>query len=339
MSILATRDLPGISGTLVNDRLCEEIPLKPPSGAGRHLWVRVVKTDLSTQQCREAVARAVGLEAEQVAVAASRERTGRCAQWFSIPSELVEHPSALHNAGYRSLVKVIEITNGHKAVNADAIALLRWSLVIRGGALDEGFRKARAILDRLRQRGCPNYVAPARLGKDGQFAKWGRLLLNGGRLPAAHGISTSPGQCLFAYQAALFNRYLAARVADNLLATCLPGDLLRGARGDDAIVEDLPQAQKRLDSWEAVPLGPLYGSGMAAAADAAAAREASLIADTGLEPAALARLHGGRRPIRFQPTKVLCDREGDNIILRCDIPADSAIGALVDELLKPEPAA
>lgn len=338
MTLLATADLPGTGGTFRSqgdDVQCEEVPCSAPGGDGKHWWVQVAKQDLSTQQCRQAIARAVAVPVELVACAGNRDRRGRCLQWFSIPQEAVEHPQGLRNAGFQSKVKVRQVIAAVKAIDVVGVERLRWRARIRGIGGNDGYRKATAILDALRRTGLPNYIHPSAFGEDGGLARWGHLLLAGKRLPEAVVRSgTSPGRCLWAAQAEIFNRYVTARLAEGLLGRALPGDRVQTARGEEWLVEDVAHAQKRLDSWESLVLGPLFGEGMKPAAGVAAEREAALLAALALDPRAVARLHGDRRPIRVQPTKTLCDIEGKDLVICCDLPVDAYIGVLMQEVVK-----
>ena len=337
MATLVSHHLPGTGGRLAGAD-CEEVPRSMPGGGKGHVWVRTAKVDLSTQQCRAAIARAVGIDAEQVATAGNRDRRGRCVQWFSIPEDLVEHPQSLRNAGYQSKVKVLDVATHVKPIDVVGVERLRWKARLAGAAADDGYRRARAILDHLRQVGCPNYVHAGQLGEDAQFARWGRMLLEGKRLPpAVVKTGVTPGRCLYAAQFGLFNRWLAKRVEDGLLARCLPGDALQSARGENAIANaDLEHWQKRMESWEVVPLGPLFGEGMPPAEGEALAREEAILAEAGLDARAVKRLTGDRRACRIQPGKALVDIDGKDLFVSCELPVDAYLAVVMEEIAKPE---
>lgn len=331
MHVLATAHLPGIAGTVV-ERRGEELLARQPGETGDHWWLLVEKHDLSTAQARAAVARAGQVPEDQVGGAGARDREGSFVQWFSVPVAAVDNPGALRGAGYRSKLKVLRVTRGHRAIGPAAVGGVRWTVRIKGGNRDGGYRKARAVLDHLRTHGLPNYVGLARFGRGGSLARYGLLLLKGQPLPAR--AEAGPGACLRAAQDRLFNRWLERRVADGLLDACLPGERLRTRAGDELVADDAEHGRRRLDSWECVQLGPLFGAGMPPAAGEAAAREAALLADEGLEPAALDRLDGGRRAARVQPGKVVVDCSGDDVVLGCDLPLDAWLDTLLAELVR-----
>jgi tRNA pseudouridine13 synthase len=337
MPTFVSHHLPGTGGRLAGAD-CEEVPRSLPGGGKGHVWVRTAKHDLSTQQCRAAIARAVGIDAERVATAGSRDRRGRCVQWFSIPEDLVEHPQSLRNAGYQSKVKVLDVATHVKPIDVVGVERLRWKARLAGAAADDGYRRARAIVDHLRQVGCPNYVHASQLGDDAQFARWGRMLLEGKRLPAAvTATGVTPGRCLYAAQFGLFNRWLARRIEDGLLGRCLPGDVLRTVRGEDAVATDqLEHWQKRMESWEVTPQGPLFGEAMPQASGEALAREEAILAEAGLDAEAVRRLQGGRRAARIQPGKALVDIDGKDLLVSCELPVDAYLAVVMEEIAKPE---
>ena len=330
-------DLPGLTATCgPNDRECEEVLAKKPAGTGRFHWIQVAKSNLGTQQVRAALARSVGADPALVACAGNRDRQGRCVQWFSIPIEAVDHPGPLRRAGVQGKMRVLTINASHKPVGPEAIERLKWTLHLRGGSAGDGYLRARAIVDRLRRDGFPNYLLPRQIGEDGGLARWGRQMVEGRRLPAQVAAKTDPSRYLRALQEELFNDWLSRRVVDGLLSTCLLGDLVRGNTGEISAVTDPLSAAKRLASWEGMVLGPLFGKGMAPAAGDAAVRELEVLAGAGLEVGQVARLRGDRRAIRAQPAKSVVDRDKADVVITCELPIDTYVEAMLAEVLHTE---
>ncbi len=336
---LVTSDLPGTGGVVdAGDRSCEEVLAKKPADTGEHLWLKVSKKDLGTQQARAAVARAAAVSVDLISCAGSRDRVGISVQWFSVPAALVENPGALRRAGTQGKMRVLELTASHKPVTEETVARLRWRVRVRGGNLDGGYHRAKAVVDRLRRGGVPNFVPLSRFGKEGSFVKWGRMLVQGRRLPGqVMATGVDEGRCLRAFQESLFDRYLAKRVEDGALGTCLEGELVANRLGEVSPVAFRDHVQKRMDSWEVVPLGPLYGSGMPPCASEAAERERAVLVDAGAADAEIAKLRGARRAIRVQPTSVLVDLDGDDVLITCELPTDAYITVLLDEVVKAPP--
>ncbi len=326
---LLCADLPGVAGTCPDAaRDCEEILTRAPETGGSHLWLRVRKEQLGTRQVLEALARCARLGPDAFSCAGNRDRAGRCIQWFSVPRDQVDQPAPRPAAATQARMRVLDNTHGRVPITPALVGRLHWTLRLVGAG--QGYQQARAILERLRLRGLPNALPFERGGN--QLARWGRMLAHGRPLPGRVRLPRSEhGRCLRAFQEQLFNRYLAERVAGGLHDRCLPGELVRPRRGEDEIMMDAAAGQRRLDSWEAVPLGPLFGAGMLPAAGEAEAREQALLVRERIGTAALARLRGGRRATRAQPTRTQLDPAGADLELRCELPVDTHIACLLAE--------
>ena len=338
MSAYASADLPGIGAPtriLAEDLRCEEVPRRPPSGDGAHWWVQVRKTDIATGQARKAVARAAGIAEDLVACAGSRDRRGTCLQWFSVPAEAFEGPGPLRNVGYQNKLRSVKVVADPKRVDEVGVTHLRWNLRLRGVGGSEAYQKAKPILDLLRREGIPNFVPPALFGREGELARWGRLLCQDQPLPGRLGRDVTPGRCLWAFQHWLFNRWVAERLRDGCFDRAVEGDVIATRSGETTVVTDADHASRRCASWEAVVQGPLFGEGCTPAAAEALAREASILADLGLTADAIARLRGGRRALRFQPLKTTLEIEGQDLNLQADLPCEAHLQVLIDELCKP----
>lgn len=328
--------LPGVNARCRRlDRSCEEVLARQPARTGPYFWLKVEKTDLGTTQVRNAIARSVKVDPELIGCAGQRDRHGRCVQWFSVPEEPLEHPGPLRRAGVAGKMRVLELTQSHKPVTPDTIERLRWRCTLRGGRREDGYQKAKAIMDRLRQVGVPNYLPP-NPGDDGSQAHWGNELLRGAQLPRSVAANVGAGRCLRAIQSALFDHHLSSRVADGLLDRVLLGDRLRLGNGSEEIVTDVAHAAKRIAAWEAVVLGPLFGAGMSPVAEEAAARELQTLVDAGLSEKQVQSLHGGRRALRVQPAKSLVDLSGEDLVIECELPEEASITVLLDEIIKPQ---
>lgn len=334
MRMRLTHDLPGTGGEPAQVR-CHEVLGREPNGDGKHRWVLVGKSGLSSAQARAALARAAGIPEERVAWAGARAREHAVEQWFSIAEEDLVSPRALDRAGAHGRMRVLRTVAASRPMAADQVARLRWQVRLKGGNRNGGFIKARAICDRLRRGGLPNWAPRSQFGTGGSFARWGRTLLRGRPLPgAARGVDA--GRLLRAVQLSLFDHWLSARVADGLLGAVVAGDLVRTLRGTDELVADPTPWRGRLDAFEVAPLGPLFGAGMAPAAADALAREQAVLAAADLDDAAVARLRGDRRTARVQPQRVRIDPAGDDLELSAELPAETDLDALLDEVVKPE---
>ncbi|MHC5068347.1 MAG: tRNA pseudouridine(13) synthase TruD, partial [Planctomycetota bacterium] len=174
-------------------------------------------------------------------------------------------------------------------------------------------------------------------------AKLGRLVAQRRPLPErAQRGEDDPRVLLRQYRNRLFNRYVAARVDEGLLATPLSGDVLltglnRAPRRQVVeVVTDVEAAAKRCVSWEAVALGPLFGRGLTPAADVAAVREAALLEAVELDEAAFTAIAGGRRALRIQPQGASVEIEKDDLSLTLVLPAEAYIDTVLAEFFDRE---
>ncbi|MCE9593652.1 MAG: tRNA pseudouridine(13) synthase TruD [Planctomycetes bacterium] len=147
-----------------------------------------------------------------------------------------------------------------------------------------------------------------------------------------------------AWQSWLFNGVLAKRLAS--LDQVLAGDLAWKHPGGAVFrVMDVAAEAPRAASFEISPTGPLFGPRMTEPADEAAALEAAVLADFGVERATFDRKGplqpaGGRRPLRFRLTELVTqpgrDDSGDYFELAFALDSGAYATSLLRELLKSE---
>jgi tRNA pseudouridine13 synthase len=195
-----------------------------------------------------------------------------------------------------------------------------------------------ALLDRLRQRGFPNYYGPQRFGRDGETLQRGLELLR--QTPNVRRMSPFLRKlALSAAQSALFNHYLALRLADGLLGRVLLGDVMaKRPFGGMFVAEEIEREQARFEAGETVHAGPIFGRKTFAAAGEAAEREAAALADAGLTLAAFRGfgklLQGTRRHNLVYPEALNASLDGAGVKLSFSLPAGSYATVLLCELMK-----
>ncbi len=289
---LVTADLPG-SGGLVKaspeDFRVDEIPAYLPAGAGPHLWLKVEKRDLTTRDVVRALASALGLPERDVGYAGLKDRAAVTTQWLSLLHAGDPEPATLAGQGFR----VLEASRHGNKLRTGHLRGNRFAIAVRGG--DPG--RARACAEALRQRGLANFFGAQRFGVEGRNADLGRSLLLG-RMDAAEVRRAARDRflrrlVLSAWQARLFNRWLAERLADGLFATAIQGDVLKKLdTGGLFTCEDPAQDAARVAAFEISPAGPMFGHKMRPAAGEAQARERRLLDAEGVSEGDLARGRG-----------------------------------------------
>jgi tRNA pseudouridine13 synthase len=330
---LLTSHLPGTGGLMKStpeDFVVEELPAYPPSGEGAHTFVEIEKRALTTDDAVRRICDALGCQRDDAGVAGMKDRQAVTRQWISLPGVDPQKALALALDGIRVLSAARhphKLRTGHLRGN-------RFALTIRG--VTDGAARARAVLDVLRTRGLPNYFGAQRFGARGDNAALGRALARGERLPGRRSRSELR---LFtsAYQSELFNRYLDRRIDDGLLSTALAGDLMRKRdTGGLFAVEDVAEAQSRLDAQLIDPTGPMFGARMTAPPDgsAARAREDAILADEGVAGERIPA-DGTRRPLVVPVDAAEADEpEPGVLIVRFALPSGAYATGVLAEITK-----
>jgi tRNA pseudouridine13 synthase len=333
-----TADLPGTGGllkTVPEDFVVEELPAYPPSGEGTHTFLHIEKRALTTDQAVTALCTALGCTRDEAGTAGMKDRQAVTRQWISLPNVDPTRAMAVVVEG----VRVLEAARHPHKLRTGHLRGNRFTLTVRGTT--QGLERAAAILQHLENTGIPNHFGAQRFGARGDNAAAGRDLLAG---KASGRLGRGQRRLLVsAYQSSLFNRYLEARAADGLLHTVLAGDVLKKTdTGGLFTVEDVAEAQARLDAHALVVTGPMFGHKMMSPTPGtpSRAREDALLAEEGLDAAAFATLgklaEGTRRPLLVplgEPRVELGD-EPDAIRVSFVLPPGSYATVVLGEITK-----
>jgi tRNA pseudouridine13 synthase len=333
-----TADLPGSGGTVraaPEDFRVDEIPAYLPSGAGPHLYLRVEKRGRTTRDAVRLLARALGVPERDAGFAGMKDKEAVTTQWLSFPVAKDPDVAALAAPG----VRVLEASRHGNKLRTGHVRANVFSILVRGGDA----ARARAAADALAARGLPNFFGPQRFGSEGRNADVGRALLAGDETPEARRAARDRflrRLSISAYQALLFNRWLAARMADGLFAAALQGDVMKKLDSGGLFgCEDPAVDGPRVARFEISPAGPMFGHKLRAAEGEALAREERILADEGMTLSAFARgggeAEGTRRAARL-PARVDLDAEGDGYRARFELPKGSYATVVLRELVKGE---
>jgi tRNA pseudouridine13 synthase len=328
-------DWPGIGGQIKGecaDFVVEEIPAYEPSGVGPHLYLWIEKRDLGHEFFVRQVAQRLGIRPGDVGTAGMKDRRAITRQWISVPDSVEPRVQELASNDLQVL-KVARHTNklkpGHLRGN-------HFTILIRGVA-DDAAARAEPILALIQQQGLPNYYGEQRFGKEGETVQMGWSLLrgeaSGRRSPFLRKLALS------AVQAQLFNDYLGRRLADGLLRTVLPGDVLaKWPVGGLFISTDPATDQSRLERREVIPAGPMFGKKMFPARDVAAERETALLREHHLALDSFrgfgSLLDGTRRQNFVYVDNLRCGSHSAGLQLSFTLPAGSYATVLLREVMK-----
>ena len=314
----------------VEDFFVEEIPAFEPSGEGEHLLLTLEKRGLNTASVVKRLAEWSGLPEMAIGYAGMKDRHAVTRQRFSVhlPKRVSPDTAALQSEDLR----VLEESWHNRKLPRGALAGNRFVLVLREV---QGAREAiDARLAQIAARGLPNWFGEQRFGREGGNVEAALSMFAGRRVRR-----DQRSILLSAARSELFNRVLAARVADGSWDRGLEGEvwILAGSRsvfGPEPWNEVLAD---RLAAFDIHPSAPLWGGGeLRSAGECARAELAALGGDdaialrAGLEKAEMKQ---ERRALRLVPQGLVWEwREDSSLALSFSLAPGSYATALLQEV-------
>lgn len=239
-----------------------------PEGQGEHVFVWIEKTNSSTAQVAQELARLVGIHPKLVAFSGLKDRYAVTQQWFSLHlpgqpdpdlAKLRSAPAANSNSAHWQALKLLrhprKLKRGTHQANHFQLRL----------HLPEANASTAAWLEQrwhmLVQQGVPNYFGPQRFGIGASNTQQG---LNW--LLAEHPVKppsrSSKSLYLSAVRSALFNAWLAQSLHEQTWQQPAPGSCynLAGTRSFFGSTAD-ENLSHRLATGDVHPAGPLAGRG------------------------------------------------------------------------------
>lgn len=160
-----TDDLPGTGGVIKQipeDFLVEEIPLYEPADQGDHSYLQIEKKNLSTMDALVRIGKALNVPHQQIGYAGLKDAQAVTRQWISVEhldTDLVENMQ-LEN------IKVLQLRRHTNKLKLGHLQANRFAIRIRQCSPTPEVALARTgnIVDRLTQKGVPNFFGPQRFG-------------------------------------------------------------------------------------------------------------------------------------------------------------------------------
>lgn len=266
---------------VAEDFQVDEVLDIPLSGQGEHLWLWVEKRGLNTEEAARRLARVAGVSQRDISYAGLKDRQALTRQWFSLHLPGKTDPDLAAAQG-SDLVILKALRHSRKlqrgAHSANGFTLRLTSLQADRGALEQR-------LQRVREQGVPNYFGLQRFGHGGGNITEALHFAATGVLPEQR---NRRSRLLSAARSLIFNRVLAARVADGSWSRAQVGDLLAFTDSRSFFMAGEDECNDpRLAILDLHPTGPLWGEGASPAAGAAHALEQGVAA---AEPALIAWL-------------------------------------------------
>lgn len=302
-----------------------------PDGHGEHLWLRLRKTGLGTQDAVKKISEVSGVPVRDIGYAGLKDRHAITEQWFSVLCPVNTEPDWLQ-ALPASIQCLQSVRHGRK-LKKGALKGNRFTILLRALECDDR-RAVEYRLQQIQEQGFPNYFGDQRFGHNGAnitkaLAMFNRSMKVRNRFQR--------GMFLSAARSWIFNRILAERVTSANWNQMLEGELciLNGSKqyfryepGD----ADIPE---RLATGDIHPSGALWGDGepetgglVLQLEKAVAAREPGLV--KGLSDA---RMKHDRRALRVIPQDLSWQWINDQeLSLSFSLPAGAYATALLREL-------
>lgn len=301
------------------------------SGEGEHLWCEIEKRDLSTQDAVQRLSRAAGVHPRDIGYAGLKDRHAVTRQWISLKWPV--RSDAPDFAGIEGLT-VLRCERHSRKLKRGAHRGNRFTIRLRGLDGDDG--DLDADLARVAREGVPNYFGAQRFGRDGRNLALAHKLFAGARLSR-----NRRGFALSAARSLVFNAVLDARVRDASWNRLIEGEavMLDGSHSMFALAdtaEDAQSLQRRLDTFDIHPSGPLPGRGDAdVLAGAAHALEDRVQADYADLIAGLERcgVDAARRALRLPVRDLEWRREADDLVLSFWLPPGAFATTVLREIV------
>lgn len=169
-------DIPPVGGkirVIAEDFHVTEVPLYNFSGHGEHCYVTVTKTNRTTLQIADYLAKNLGIQRMQVGFAGMKDKRAVTQQTFSIQGAKAEDVLPLA----APWMQIDAITYHKNKLRAGHLSANRFRIKVR--EVEPGsLPRAQQMIDELKRIGVPNFYGPQRFGRFGDSHRIGRAMLH-----------------------------------------------------------------------------------------------------------------------------------------------------------------
>lgn len=171
-----TADVPGVRAefrTSPEDFEVDEVPRGPPPPGDSHVWVRIEKRGISTDEACRRIARRLAQDEHAIGYAGRKDAHGVTRQWISIERAAIPSAAALEG---EDEIRVVDALPAGRKITLGELRGNRFAVRLRGvSEVDE--QRAREVAQRLKLFGAPNYFGVQRFGIRGNSHAIGRAIL------------------------------------------------------------------------------------------------------------------------------------------------------------------
>lgn len=319
----------GIIRQQAEDFIVDEISSVEFTGEGEHVCLHIRKRGLNTEDIARQLSKLSGVKQRDVSYAGMKDRHAVTTQWFSVYLPGVEGPDwhLLDNED----VQVLEVIRNSRKLRRGTLTGNNFKLTIREFDVDASALDAR--LQRIVDQGVPNYFGSQRFGRGGSNLASALEMFGGRRVKREQ-----RSHYLSAARSMLFNMVLSQRVNEGSWNQLLNGEacMLAGSRGFFAsdVVDD--ELQKRLQTRDIHPSGPLWGKGELPSKNQAHDLESTALSGLqewtdGLEKAGLKM---ERRSLRLIVDDLQWEYADKTLVLKFSLPAGCFATAVLREIVE-----
>ncbi len=300
------------------------------SGEGEHLFIRIQKTDLNTNQVAEQLARYAGISTRQVNFSGMKDRHAVTSQWFGLHMPGQQGPDW---SGFNTeQIKVLDVARHSRKLRRGVHRGNRFTITL--SQLDGNLNRLEQKLQQI-ATGVPNYFGEQRFGIDGRNLDQARRWFQGAFTPRRQQRSIY----LSAARSWIFNKIAAERVTASNWRTILPGDIVMLAGSQSVfLADDLDSLNQRASAGDVWPTAAMAGqpSKMTPEAEVAALEQAVFEGEsellTGLERQGL---KAQRRALAMVPEGFEWElTDNGELVLQFFLPRGCFATALVRELAR-----
>ena len=299
-------------------------------GEGGHLYVTLTREGMTTKEVQKRLAHLFHLRQGDIGYAGLKDKQARTTQTFSLPG--VPEEDVAERIEGALPVRVIRVALHRNKLKVGHLLGNRFQITVVDPQ-EDALAKVQAVISALQERGLPNYFGPQRFGRSGLNPQRGREVLLGGGPPDRW----LRRFLISAYQASLFNMYLARRIETGLFQRLLNGDVAKKTdTGGLFDVEDWKVEQPRFERGEITFTGPLFGGKMRPAGHEAGELERGVLSDAGLTQDTFQPrvTQGGRRPGKLFLMPVEVEKTAEGLHLRFFLPKGAYATVMLRELMK-----
>lgn len=255
---------------VAEDFQVDEVLDIPLAGEGEHLWLWVEKRGLNTEEAARRIARAAGVPQRAISYAGLKDRQALTRQWFSLHLPGKADPDLALAEG--ETLRILRQVRHKRKLQRGAHSANGFTLRLTALQADPAALEAR--LKTLAAVGVPNYFGLQRFGHEGGNLLQARHFAEQHVLPEQRNLRS---RLLSAGRSYLFNRVLAARVANGNWNQAQVGDLLAFTDSRSFFpAGEAECADPRLAILDLHPTGPLWGQGDSPAGCSTQASEQSV---------------------------------------------------------------